>query len=97
MTKEEIYDAKIFPLMTQILEYCREAKIDFVATFELDRHNGKDVMLCTSGLVHPDTDQRLHDMLNMFDTPAGPPTFFAGVVNEVIGNADGDEDDKLQA
>lgn len=33
--KEQIYDEKIHPLMTQIIEICQDAGIDFIASFEL--------------------------------------------------------------
>ena len=36
MSKEEIYDSQISPLMAQILKICREHKIAMIADFALD-------------------------------------------------------------
>lgn len=40
MTKEEIYDANIAPLMTLIIAICQRANIDFAASFALDEDDG---------------------------------------------------------
>ena len=36
MSKESIYDDKIDPLMTQIIEICKENKIPIICSFALD-------------------------------------------------------------
>lgn len=36
MTKEQIYDEQISPLMTQVIAICREHKIANICTFSLD-------------------------------------------------------------
>jgi hypothetical protein len=37
MTKENIYDSAIAPLMTQVIELCKEHKINMFVTFVLRR------------------------------------------------------------
>ena len=37
MSKEKIYDEQIFPLMTQIMEICKNNKIPMFATFEYNK------------------------------------------------------------
>jgi hypothetical protein len=46
MTKEEIYDAQISPLVKQIIEICKAHKIALIADFGLD-----DDMHCTTSLL----------------------------------------------
>lgn len=46
MTKEEIYDNQINPLMAQIIEICKEHKIAMLADFTLDED-----LRCTSCLL----------------------------------------------
>ncbi|RPJ12112.1 MAG: hypothetical protein EHM36_00115 [Deltaproteobacteria bacterium] len=36
MSKEEVYDAEIFPLMGKIIEICKRAKIPVLANFKLE-------------------------------------------------------------
>jgi len=48
MTKEQIYDAEIFPLMEKIQDICKENKIPMLATFALD-----DGLQCTSAYLEP--------------------------------------------
>jgi len=36
MTKEEIYDTQISPLMKEVIRICKEADIPLVADFQLD-------------------------------------------------------------
>jgi hypothetical protein len=50
MTKEEIYDSEIHPLMAQILGICKEHKIALVADFALDAED----FHCTSALLAPE-------------------------------------------
>lgn len=49
-TKEEIYDAEINPLMTQIIAICKEHKIALLATFELPCDDDPD-LACTTALL----------------------------------------------
>lgn len=53
MTKEEIYDEQIAPLMEQIIAICNAHKIANVLTFSLDRESG---LVCTSCNVSEETD-----------------------------------------
>ena len=53
MTKEQIYDEQISPLMTQIIAICNEHKIANVLTFSLDRDEG---LVCTTCNINEDTD-----------------------------------------
>lgn len=47
MTKEEVYDASINPLIAEILRLCKEHKIPMVSSFALD----DDGLMCTSVLL----------------------------------------------
>ena len=61
-TKEQVYDAKIFPLMAQIIEICKRAKIPMVANFQLSLP-GEEDLRCTTALIEkeygPSKDQEL--------------------------------------
>lgn len=57
MTKEQIYDERIAPLMTQVIGICREAGIAMVASFALPTPENADLM-CTS--VLPDGEGKGH-------------------------------------
>lgn len=48
MTKEEVYDSQINPLMSQIIEICKEHKIAALCTFSLDLAEG---LMCTTALL----------------------------------------------
>jgi hypothetical protein len=56
MNKEEIYDAKISPLMTQIIEVCRESKIAMLASFAIP-HEDDEGLMCSTHL--PDETGKL--------------------------------------
>ncbi len=60
MTREEIYDDKIFPLMKQIIDVCKEHDIPLVASFQLndDRLEG-DMFACTTAVLPKDTHANL--------------------------------------
>jgi hypothetical protein len=45
MTKEQIYDTQIYPLMEQIIRICKEHKIAHVCTFSLDKESE---LFCTT-------------------------------------------------
>ena len=52
MTQEEFYDAKISPLMTQVIALCKEAQIPMVADFALDWSDDEQSHLkCTTALL----------------------------------------------
>lgn len=51
MTKEDVYDERIAPLMSQIISVCKEHKIAMLATFSLDVSEG---LQCTTALLTDD-------------------------------------------
>ena len=48
--KESVYDEQIAPLMTQIIETCKEHKIPMFASFQYSKVPG-DAMFCTTALL----------------------------------------------
>ena len=61
MTKEEIYDSEIYPLMGKILEICMEHKIAMVASFCVEPSNtehedGTGPLFITSALLAKEYD-----------------------------------------
>lgn len=49
MTKEQIYDSQISPLMQKIIEICTEHKIAHLCTFSLDESpDEEDCLMCTT-------------------------------------------------
>ncbi len=50
MTKEQVYDEQISPLMINIIAICKEHKIAFVASFAIPNEGDPDLR-CTSGLT----------------------------------------------
>lgn len=56
MTKEQIYDEKISPLMTQIIAICLEHKIAMIATYDIPNEED-DGLCCTTTL--PDESGKL--------------------------------------
>ena len=48
MTKEEAYDSRVAPLMTQVIAICKEHKIPVLASFCLDLEEG---LHCTTALL----------------------------------------------
>ncbi len=53
MTKEEIYDEQINPLMSQIIAICKEHKIAIVCSFSLDH---EERLTCTTALLDDEFD-----------------------------------------
>ncbi len=51
MTKENVYDEQINPLMKRIIAICKERRIAFIADFSLD----DDGLHCTSAILEDDT------------------------------------------
>ena len=52
MTKEEIYDEQVSPLMTKIIKICKEHKIATLCSFSLDDEG----LLCTTSLLQDETN-----------------------------------------
>lgn len=50
MTREEIYDAQIAPLMGEILRICKEHKLPMLADFDLSSDEDEGLK-CTSALL----------------------------------------------
>ena len=50
MDKEQIYDEQISPLMTKIIEICKEHKIDMLATFAIPTEGDEDLR-CSSAVL----------------------------------------------
>lgn len=66
MTREEIYDAQIAPLMGQILEICKTNKIPMLADFDLASEED-DGLKCTSALLDKawEPDEKMVDALKI--------------------------------
>ena len=50
MNKEQIYDTKIEPLMTQIISICQDHKIAMLASFDIG-HPDDEGLRCTTALL----------------------------------------------
>lgn len=55
MTKEEIYDQQINPLMAQVIEICKQNRIAFVATYSIPSPDDEGLQ-CTSALLEDDCE-----------------------------------------
>ena len=53
MTREQIYDSQINPLMAEILRICQENKIPMLADFDLSSESNEGLK-CTSQLLNPE-------------------------------------------
>lgn len=53
MTKEQVYDEEINPLMAKILEICKREKIAMIASFQIPNDEDPKLM-CTSALLEKD-------------------------------------------
>lgn len=53
MTKEQIYDAQISPLMQQVFKICLQHNISMVADFAVPSEDDSDLQ-CTSAIVSDD-------------------------------------------
>ena len=49
-TREDAYDAEIAPLMTKIIEVCKQHEIPMLATFQFTEPNVEDPGYCTTML-----------------------------------------------
>ncbi len=53
--KEDFYDDKISPLMSEIIKLCQEAEIPMIADFALDYNDDEECHLkCTTHLLDPE-------------------------------------------
>lgn len=59
MTKEQIYDEQISPLMDQIIEICQKHKIANVCSFALEDENGEE-LFCTTAMLADEFDPPEH-------------------------------------
>ena len=74
MTKEQIYDSKINPLMAQIISICKEHKIAMICNFAIPNEIDLD-LVCTSALLDKEyrpTDEQLK-ALRMLRDSNNPP------------------------
>lgn len=55
MNKEQIYDAQIAPLMTQIIKVCQQHKIAMLADFAIPNNDDPDLK-CTTALLSKDAN-----------------------------------------
>ena len=66
MTKEDIYDEQISPLMVQIISICKEHDIPLVADFQIDNDRStvdpNDTFHCTTLLVPKDASPKTHEL-----------------------------------
>lgn len=84
MTKEEIYDSQINPLMVQIIEICKQHELPFACQFVVDEAVGT---LCTSCMSFNNRQINRVYKTMMFD--AEPITLAATITNG--GNCDDDQ------
>jgi len=76
MTKEQIYDDQIFPLMKQIIAICEEHKIAMIADFALSDEDLEDLK-CTTALLAEEfdpPDEMLHALEILRPKPKSPIT-----------------------
>jgi hypothetical protein len=59
MNKEEIYDAEIAPLMTQIIDVCKTHKIAALATFHIPTDEDEN-LACTTSILTDDFKPPAH-------------------------------------
>ena len=64
--KEKIYDEQIYPLMTQIIEICKNNGINMLASYYLIKETEtNDDLYCTTFIPGKKQSQRLLDMLKV--------------------------------
>jgi hypothetical protein len=85
MTKEEIYDEHISPLMTQIIAICKEHNIANLCSFSLDREEG---LMCTTAMLDDEFDPP-ESMLRCLSI-IKPPTRSA--MTMIVEKADGSKE-----
>lgn len=78
--KETVYDSHISPLVTQIIQLCKDHKINAFLTFALDKNEQDKVMRCTTSLpsLDPDDEEGKELICKLFDiTKPKEPIVFA--------------------
>lgn len=70
MTKEEIHDEQIAPLMTQIIDVCEKHGISMLADFHLD-----DDRHCTSAIVPANGPEAMRRAVAILSEPESPMLF----------------------
>jgi hypothetical protein len=64
--KEQVYDEKISPLMTEIIKICKENDIKMVADFYLrEPTESEDEFHCTTALIMDCESERLKDLVRV--------------------------------
>lgn len=48
MTKEQVYDTEVFPLMEKVIEICKREKIAVLANFQLSLPDEEDLRVTTA-------------------------------------------------
>lgn len=84
MNKEQVYDEKVAPLMTQIIAICQEHKIAMLATFAIPTKEDSD-LLCTT-CISDETGRPPEPILSALRVVRPP------VVMLTTRNADGSTD-----
>jgi hypothetical protein len=60
VTKEQVYDAEISPLMAQIIDICKREKIAMLASFDLgqgpESEEDGDHLMCTTAILEDSHD-----------------------------------------
>jgi len=82
MTKEQVYDEQINPLMAKIIDIAKEHKIAMVASFSLVNNGDGEYDLCTTALTtepyDPPSDYR--KIVNILFPPK--PSFAAFMITK---------------
>lgn len=80
--KEELYDSKIAPLVTQIIELCKEAKINMAMQFALDPSEEEGSIYCTTvlGDADPDDKEGMEHMEALYKVMKPRPKFSAYMI-----------------
>lgn len=72
MTKEQIYDEQVAPLMTQIIEICRNGGISMIASFAIASETDPDLR-CTTHLHDGDGGIPFRSVYNVLLHGRVPP------------------------
>lgn len=88
MTKEEIYDEQINPLMAKIIDICKDHKIALVASFDIGGNQYEEEtgerLLCSTVLTTDEYEpaNALRDAVKcIYHQYVAVPTFFAMTVS----------------
>lgn len=84
-TKEEIYDEQISPLMTQIIDICKEHKIANICTFSLDLEEG---LCCTTAMVADEFEpqEKFREAIRLIKTTEEPSCISTVTVTKADGS-----------